>query len=84
MPFMSEEMTPVLWENLKALAGKAKVEYNTLQYPQKLKADSCERLIKLGYAVWKGDTGPGDSVQIYAITDAGREALAKHEADNKG
>jgi hypothetical protein len=79
---MSEEMTPVLWENLKILAGKTNVEYNKRQHPQKLKADSCERLIKLGFAVWKGDTGPGDSVSIYAITDAGREALSKHDADS--
>jgi hypothetical protein len=73
------EMTSVLWENLKNLVGKTKVEYNLRQYPQKLKSDSCERLCKLGYAVLKGETGPGDSVRIYAITDAGREALANHE-----
>jgi hypothetical protein len=76
------DMTPVLWENLKTLANNAKVQYDTRYPMQKLKVDSCERLVKLGYAVFKGETGPGDSVQIYAITDAGREALTKHDSES--
>ena len=78
---MSEQMTPLLWENLQKLANTTTVKYDMRSQMEKLKIDSCERLIKLGYAVFKGETGPGDSIQMYAITDAGREALANHNSE---
>ena len=74
-------MTPALWEQLELMAEKGTVTYD-MRYPNgQVKIDLCDNLCKQKYAMFKGETGPGGSVVSYGITDAGRSALAAHQAE---
>ncbi|MBI1258310.1 MAG: hypothetical protein GC204_12630 [Chloroflexi bacterium] len=64
------------WQNLEALE-RGRVLLDMRQVRDKLKIPAFIGLYEQGFATLQ-ETGPGDSVHIFMITTAGKEALDAH------
>jgi hypothetical protein len=74
------EMNAALWETLEELAAKGfylDERYNNFS---RVNTQAYDTLCDLGYVAYN-NTGPGDSIHTYNITEAGKAALTAHQAD---
>jgi DNA-binding PadR family transcriptional regulator len=72
-------MREELVTQLQALANTTRAMYDLRQDRNVPKVALCKELCTLKLASYQGETGPGGSMKIYAITEAGFEALAQHQ-----
>jgi DNA-binding PadR family transcriptional regulator len=71
-------MREELLTQLQVLSTTNRVLYDLRQDRNVQKVALCKELCTLKLASYQGETGPGGSLKIYAITEAGFEALAQH------
>ena len=71
-------MREELFTQLRALSMTNRAMYDLRQERNQQKVALCKELCSLNLASYQGETGPGGSLKIYTITEAGFEAIAQH------
>jgi hypothetical protein len=79
---MVEQFDAAMWRNLEQLAVGT-VHLDIRNRLDRSRQPGFLKLYEGGYCTLK-ETGPGDSINFFAITDTGRALLAARKTDNAG